>query len=366
MNKKVKFPPSTKNSLISGNELARLLAPLVGEHFSLRGQIRTRGANLRKSIETIIVANNIAIADENEFSLMVKKGQPKLMAVLADSYLVTSGDCYNLQVWNRRPSSRVQLLKYADGTKFTCKDVRYILVKVNTDTEIIESIIVATPDYIEKKFGDFGVPTVKYQLIINSSKRGQILDAQSKMLTGEDTNAILPLLATKPIVPHETIASAPKCGEVLPISIIKKRVASKLIGKKLAGQDTKTRGQELERLVASLIGYSDTDSLVGGYPDIRNQALEVKVQVSPTIDLGRETPSFPTAPFEGLTITTEDVRYLIGLLDPKTKKIEGIVLMSGRDIVEEFSLVGSTSYKCQRSIPMSFFDQYKGKSVFNP
>lgn len=366
MNDNIKTPPASKQTAITGEKLAEELQVLIGKHISLKAQIRTIGSNLRKMIEAVISPMALPIASKQDYKLQTKKGLPKIMIALCDSYMVTSGEQYNLQVWNRRPNSRVQLVKYKDGSKITCKDVRCVLVKINTETELIESVVIMTPDYIEKHFGVFGVPTVKYQLIINNSKRDEILATDSSMLIGHDTSAMAKLTAKTDIKPDVALASDPAQGKILSLDVIKQKVADKLIAKKLQGVDTKTRGQELERIVATLLGYAENDALVGGYPDIKNQALEVKVQESPTIDLGKESPSVPTKPFVNLPITTEDVRYLIGLVDPNTKKISGVVLMSGSEIVDEFNLVSDTSYKCQRSIPMSFFDKYNGKSVFNP
>ena len=65
-------------------------------------------------------------------------------------------------------------------------------------------------------------------------------------------------------------------------------------------------------------------------------------------------------------LTTFDVRYLIALTDPLTEIIEGVILSPGKKLGDIFSYVSAASYKCQRTIPMSFFDKYSGKSVFNP
>lgn len=66
-----------------------------------------------------------------------------------------------------------------------------------------------------------------------------------------------------------------------------------------------------------------------------------------------------------MKLTTEDVRYLIALTDA-TGLIEGIILSAGRFLGDTFTFVSDTNFKCQRSIPMSFFDKYNGKAVFNP
>lgn len=361
-----KLPPKSKSQLIKGSTLAKELEVLIGQTISLKGQTRTIGANLRKKIQSLVTKLGLTVADKESFSFSTRKGLPKLMLIASDSYIVTSGDKYNLQVWNRNPNSQVPLIKFKNGTKISCKDIRCILVKVNTTTEKIETIAVLTPEYIEKHFGKFGTPTIKYQLIINATIRQCIISAPKSMLIGQDTNKMKLLLAEKYTTSKAELSDEPIPGKIFPISVLKNRVASKLIGLRLNAKNTKNRGQELERIVANLLGYNTASPLVGGYPDIKNQALEIKVQESPTIDLGKETPSIPSKPFTGLDITTEDVRYLIALTDPSSKIIKGVVLLSGSDIVEKFSLVGDTSYKCQRTIPMDFFNKHKGKSVYNP
>ena len=119
---------------------------------------------------------------------------------------------------------------------------------------------------------------------------------------------------------------------------------------------------KLEKKAMTLLGYKS--NLVGGYPDVPNQLLEVKVQDSPTIELGKYSPEFEEVIYSN--ITTEDIRYLIALTNPKTNVVESVILVSGKELCDIFSFVSDTSFKCQRSIPMSFFEEYKKKCVFNP
>lgn len=223
-----------------------------------------------------------------------------------------------------------------------------------------------SPQYIEHKFGKFGIPTIKYQAIINPATRNTIVNSSTKAFIVTDTTNMKPLLGSNSQVELKTLSSEPISSQILSIEEIGQRVISYLIGQKLFAQDTKTRGQALERKVATLLGFSDEDQLVGNYPDIYNQALEVKVQDSPTIDLGKETPMNPLPVYQNLPITTEDIRYLIALTNPQTSEIEGVILVPGKELENIFTMVNGTSFKCQRSIPMKFFEKYKGKSVFNP
>ena len=92
--------------------------------------------------------------------------------------------------------------------------------------------------------------------------------------------------------PDSSIANEPSFQNLYSIKLLTEMVAKKLIGKKLDNNATKNRGQALERLTLELLGYKmrDFDKLVGGFPDIPNQLLEVKVQDTQTVDLGRFTP----------------------------------------------------------------------------
>jgi len=130
---------------------------------------------------------------------------------------------------------------------------------------------------------------------------------------------------------------------------------------------TKNRGQALELKIAELLGYApkEKELLAGGYPDIRNQMLEVKVQDTQTIDLGKYSPQFEEEIYNS-TYTTTSMRYLIALTNPLTSIIEGVIVCPGENLGQNFTYVSDTSFKTQRSIPMSFFNSFAGKVVYNP
>lgn len=250
-----------------------------------------------------------------------------------------------------------------NGETLLASDVRFVLGKINAD-EIIESIVIMTPEYIENRFGKFGKPTVKQQLIISNKKREEILKKHSMIVA--DTNISVDLLDTENnmVVGDVNIKDEPE--RVLPIETINQQVTEKLLGEKLdISLSTKQRGQQLERMVAYQLGYKRLhEGLEGGYPDIRNQMLEVKVQDSPTIDLGRYSPQFEEQINE--EFTTRTIRYLIALTDASNGEIDGVVLCPGDELGKHFTYVAEKSFKCQRNIPMSFFDEYKGQVVYNP
>jgi len=124
----------------------------------------------------------------------------------------------------------------------------------------------------------------------------------------------------------------------------------------------------LEEIFANALGYSidDGELLAGGYPDLCNQALEVKIQDSPTVNLGKFSPEFEVKIPGCSGFTTRNMRYFIALTNPETNIIEGAVLCQGSKLGLHFTYVPEESYKCQRSIPMNFFEDIQGRSVFNP
>lgn len=266
------------------------------------------------------------------------------------------------------PASQTLLIKYDSGENLKCNDVRFILTKINVTNMKISSIIIATPKYIVDKFGKFGRPTIKHQLLISSKIRKEIFNSKEKIMFFKDSNKLSYLISHRFEPPKKNMVEEAKPNEILSIQLIKKMVAEKLIGFKLAANSTKNRGQALERKVLDLLGYpcKDSDILYGAFPDIPNQLLEVKVQDTQTVDLGKFSPEKEEIIIEELNITTFDIRYLIALTNPETEIIEGIILSPGEKLGEVFSYVSEQSYKYQKSIPMEIFEKYKGQVVVNP
>lgn len=359
-----KIPPNSKGELSEPQQLVENLKSLIGQKFSLTGKPRTDGSNFRKMITNHLLSKYIPKeAVEYDIVPPKQKGVPSFLREYIDTYIVTTGVNYNLQVWNRNPNSASVQVDLKNGETLLASDVRFVLGKINED-EIIESIVIMTPEYIENKFGKFGKPTVKQQLIISNKKREEIINKHGMIVA--DTNISVDLLDTEnnTVVGDVNIKDEPE--KVLPIETIDQQITEKLLSEKLdVSLSTKQRGQQLERMVAYQLGYKKLqEGLEGGYPDIRNQMLEVKVQDSPTIDLGRYSPQFEEQINEDFT--TRTIRYLIALTDASNGVINGVVLCPGHELGKHFTYVAEKSFKCQRNIPMSFFDEYKGQVVYNP
>lgn len=371
MNKNFRIPPKSVKMLTQSGTLVKYFFKLIGRPFILTGKTRTDGSNIRKLIASTLEEQPLPeLADLGQFEIAPPKakGVPKITREFIDTYIVTSGTSYNLQVWNRIPAAETLLIKYDSGESLKCTDVRFVFVRIDTVNNKIASVIILTPEYIEKNFGKFGKPTIKHQLLISSKVRKEIYERDDKILSFPDSKKLSYYIRHDYEPPKSGMVEEPDIKHLFSISLLKKMVAEKLIGFKLDAAATKNRGQALEKKVLELLGYevNEKSLLYGAFPDIRNQLLEVKVQDSSTVDLGKFSPEKEEIVIDVSSLTTFDVRYLIALTNPKTEIIEGIILSPGEKLGELFSYVSTESYKCQRTIPMAFFESHYGKAVFNP
>ncbi len=370
MNPAFSIPPRSKEHLTPPHIIAERLEGLVGQSFPLVKRPRTDGSNMRKLVAATL--GDFDLPDHSESYRIIPnrgKGLPKITREYIDTYLVTSGDSYNLQVWNRIPTSKEPQIEYADGSCLCASDVRFVLVRVDVRTHVILSVLVVTPEYIEENFGSFGAPTIKHQLIISNQRRRQVIAREHSILFLPDTGPIERFSAKVYYRPQRAFNQLPEnLGEVFSIEVIRDIVALQLIGRVIDSGGTKSRGQALEQVVLAELGYDVPRGLTleGQYPDVKNQLLEIKIQDSPTVDLGKYTPAERVEVFPEIGITTKDIRYMIVLMSPLTSQVEGVILSPGANLGDSFSYVTGVSGKCQRAIRMEVFDRYIGMSVFNP
>ncbi|MBN2758358.1 MAG: hypothetical protein JXR51_14385 [Bacteroidales bacterium] len=371
MNKELSIAPKSISDISSPTKLTKIFESLINQSFVLTGKTRTDGANIRKLISKVLIDNGLpdaASIDDYKIVPPKKKGVPKLLRELIDTYIVTSGNSYNLQVWNRFPNSQSTLIEYSDGSKVRTKDIRYVFVKIDTNNNLIESVLILSPDYIVNAFGKFGKPTIKHQLLVSQRIREGIINQAEPILIEPDTAKVKKIATSRNIILKTGFNNPPTKNQIFSIEKLKTIISKNLIGFKIKADTTKNRGQALEEKCLLLLGYEkDTNSLLeGGYPDIRNQLLEIKIQDAQTIDLGKYSPEFEEIINDELQLTTKDVRYLIALTDKDDLIIKGIILMPGEALEKHFTYVSDTSFKCQRAIPMSFFQKYIGRSITNP
>ena len=121
------------------------------------------------------------------------------------------------------------------------------------------------------------------------------------------------------------------------------------------------RGVVLQRLVCEALelgSYADA----GQFPDVLSQALEVKLQLSPTIDLGLVTPD-STEPAQdlGLGLRHCDTRYAVFYgrrLAHHSIRIEQVVVANGESFFSEFRRFEGriTNAKLQITLPRDLFE----------
>lgn len=372
MSSLLKTPPLSPSLITPGEEIARRLQTLIGTPFQLapgNNKARTDGSNLRKRVACVLEETPLppeSIAGSFKVLPPKEKGVTRLRREWIDTFIVTTGKSYNLQVWNRNPSEPMPQIEYSDGQILRANDIRFALIRVDPVAHIIRSVVVATPAYIVEHFGKFGKQTVKEQLIITESRRKEILAREDSLLFYPDEPPVLTASTLPADLSGFSIRDKPDSNNLIPLTTLRRFVLEKLIGREIKAGSTKNRGQALESIVAEGLGYKTGESLVGGYPDLRHQILEVKIQDAATVDLGKYSPQFEEDVPDCPGITTRQIRYLIALTDPSHNKCVGAILCPGSKLGEHFVYVGEKSFKCQRAIPMSFFDKFDGKSVYNP
>jgi hypothetical protein len=219
-----------------------------------------------------------------------QKTQPRFPGQLFDTYVQKSN---NLQIWNEE----------------LAPTRRYVLIRVSAE-DIITKVKVVTGDSLTL-LDTTGTLTQKYQARLIPST------ATAELVAPDDTELLRPFVRAG--LDLQTIASPinhPRDGQLLPIGEIFERLRT-LIGTAFPdrGYDQeRNRGAALHRLVCEHLGYADYRD-DGQFPDVRHQLLEVKLQTSPTIDLGLVCPDSTEAldvPYiGGKQIRHCDVRYAL-------------------------------------------------------
>ncbi len=316
---------------IPSNELEKILSKeLKGKDVSM--PIRTRSKRVKEWISSAL-----GYPVPSSFS----KTSPRFPGQNFDVYTQKSD---NLQIWNEE----------VDPTR------RYVIVRVN-DSNNIETVKVVSGDTLAE-LDTTGKLTGKYQARIDPGDPG------AHLISDSDTARLHPLTAnpTRLTEINAFPTQYPKGGDILPIEEVFSRL-SPLVGREFSDPGVyqeRNRGTELHKLVCTALGFSRyADD--GTYPDITNQVLEVKLQTSPTIDLGIALPS-ETSPIDfpnvqNVQVRHCDVRYAVfyGDIDEQANvKLSHLFLTTGSDFFDVFSQFGGMEYneKIQIKLPNGFFD----------
>ena len=268
-----------------------------------------------------------------------KKTQPRFPGQLFDTYVQKSN---NLQVWNEELAT----------TR------RYVIVRVGEDN-VITKIKVVTGDTLAL-LDTTGTLTQKYQaqLIPGQLRAELITDSDTDVLSTFVQEGVDLAMGTSPV-------NHPRTGQLLPIAEIFDRLLP-LIGESFEdiGHDQeRNRGAALHSLVCQHLGYADYQD-DGQFPDVRHQLLEVKLQTSPTIDLGLVRPNSEEAldvpKIEGRQIRHCDIRYALfyAETDGMSVSLTHLFLTTGERFFTRFRQFQGRvlNKKLQIPLPHDFFD----------
>ncbi len=269
-----------------------------------------------------------------------KKTQPRFFGQQLDIYTQKSS---NLQIWNEEvsPTRRYAIIQISD------QDI-VLKVKVLNGQEL--ALLDTT-----------GTITTKYQA-------GLVIGTDShELVSAQDTPSMLPYVQSdSTFAALDSPIDEPDCGTLLSIQKIFDRL-SRLVGLSFSDpgiDQERNRGAVLHRLICESLGYNHYEDN-GQFPDIRHQLLEVKLQTSPTIDLGLVLPSSE----EQLDIRQlgnyhplhRDTRYAIFYAQTDGKKVTltHFFLTTGADFFTRFRRFEGkvANGKIQIPLPQNFFNR---------
>ncbi len=267
-----------------------------------------------------------------------KKTQPRFFGQQLDTY---AQKALNLQIWNEELSP----------TR------RYAIIQVLEDDTVGKVRVVNGQQLaiLDKT----GTITTKYQARLDLGIEHR------ELVVPEDTPAML--LHVRPglvFAPTTSPVQDPRPGELRPILEVFDRL-SPLVGQTFVdpGMDQeRNRGAALHSLVCHALGYSRHED-TGQFPDIKHQLLEVKLQTSPTIDLGLVEPS--SEEFLDVQKLGDnqprhcDTRYAMfyAVTDGKTVTLTHLFVTTGEKFFTRFRKFGGKviNGKIQIPLPRDFF-----------
>lgn len=307
----------------------RLNALLAGEVWNF--PIRTRS---KVAKEAVAAAMGYPVPPS------FKKTQPRFPGQNLD-ISVQMAD--NLQIWNEEvdPNRRYALIRVLnDGTV--------------TRVRVVTGEVIALWDRT-------GTLTSKYQ----AKRSGDIQG--SKLVSPLDTppfiGAFAPSDVSAAVLAATSPTSRPIRGSVLPIAQVHNRLL-RLVGTEFVDpgvtQD-RSRGIVVQQLACEALGLGEYGD-VGQFPDVLCQALEVKLQLSPTIDLGLVLPDSTDAAQElGPGLGHADARYSVlygsRIADDRIR-IDAVVTSTGSAFFTEFQRFEGNvqNKKLQIPLPRDLFE----------
>lgn len=231
---------------------------------------------------------------------------------------------------------------------------RYVFVRVD-ENDIITNIRVITGETLAQ-YDRTGKLTTKYQARMNSYDDSYLFSEDSINVSNWISDINTPLFDVHP-------NTYPTPNQLLPIHEIYARLLP-MVGLRinyLNSLQDRNRGAELHAMICNHLGYSVYED-DGTYPDIVNQFVEVKLQTSPTIDLGLHSPEDGASivTIGDTTFRSDDVRYVIfdGAVEGHYVRLNRLYVVSGCEFTNYFPMFRGRGQnaKIQLPLPYDFFD----------
>ncbi len=282
-----------------------------------------------------VVKEHICSALGYPVPLSFRKTQPRFPGQNFDVYTQKS---MNVQIWNEEVDM----------------DRRYVFLQADEDDTII-SVKVITGDILVQ-YDRTGTLTHKYQ--------ARMQNYEDSFCSRTDSPTVLNYISST----HSSLTAVnpnqlPTPTQLLPVDEVFNRLLP-IVGRTVRYIDAvqeRNRGAEIHSLACQFLGYRYYED-DGSYPDIGNQLLEVKLQTSPTIDLGLHSPEDgqAIARMNGTTFFSQDIRYAIfnGRVINNQVQICNLYVVTGEDFSSYFPLFQGkgTNSKIQLPLPYDFFD----------
>lgn len=266
-----------------------------------------------------------------------QKTKPRFLGQNFDTYIQKAD---NLQIWNEEitPSRR------------------YVIIRVNAQNKV-SGVKVITGELLTT-FDRTGTLTQKFQ----AKSRKPI--SKSTLVSVRDTKNVRQALLNKKKIfatPYSIDPNHPDPRSFLPIDVLFTRLEA-LCGSVVSdpGKDQeRNRGTALHKAICESLGdmpFGDS----GQFPDVPSQLLELKLQTSPTIDLGLVSPDSTDSVSESPDFRHCDVRYAVfyGVPLDHHVRLDHLTLCTGEDFFSFFQRFEGKvkNKKIQMPLPRGFFE----------
>lgn len=283
-----------------------------------------------------VVKTDICKALGYEIPKSFKKTKPKFPCQNFDIYVQESN---NLQIWNQEID----------------ENRRYVIMQLNSNHVVTKIKIIHGSELI--KLDTTNKLTIKYQARVPDFLNCHYTD---------DNEKLIPFLTSKLNIDfsHSSTMDDPNKDSLLPISVLYNSLLS-IKNKKIQFESytkERTLADLAQEIVATQLGYNMIHD-DGQYPDIKHQLLEIKLQMTSTIDLGMHCPDskdYLSLSIDETPIEIDMCRYVILIAHREDSfiSIDDIIIASGNHFFEIFTLFGGKvkNTKIQIPLPKDFFD----------